>query len=207
MKSITGKQYKCLYLDPPWEERGAGKSKRGADRHYDLIKTADMPAVIRNSGYWNPYRNAHVWLWVTDNFLQDGLWLMKRLGVTYKRSAVWVKTEDPLDVLDRHSNETINGFTLEQMKQALSLQIGLGQYLRGTKELLLFGTIGAGQAVETWKGHRDIPDTIRALRAKHSRKPDEAYTMIEDVTHGPRVELFATREREGWDSWGNAIAA
>lgn len=197
--------FKCLYLDPPWQERGGGKVKRGADRHYDLMRTADMPGVIRSSGLWTPYRNAHVWMWVTNNFLPDGLWLMKELGATYKSCVAWIKTEDPEDVLMRHQSECINGFTLERMRKALALQIGLGQYLRGTKELLLFGTIGSGQAVETWKGNRDIPDTIRARRGRHSRKPEEAYWLIEDVTHGPRVEFFARQSREGWASWGNAI--
>ena len=30
-------------MDPPWYETGGGKIKRGADRHYDLVKTPDLP--------------------------------------------------------------------------------------------------------------------------------------------------------------------
>ena len=38
----TGNKYKTIYLDPPWAEQGGGKIKRGADRHYPLMKTKDI---------------------------------------------------------------------------------------------------------------------------------------------------------------------
>lgn len=207
------RQYKTILMDPPWQENGGsplpggawGEGKRGADRHYTTVPTKEMPGIILNSGVWNPYRNSHLWVWATDTFLADGLWLMSQLGARYVTNAVWIKTSDPEDVLADHVNETINGLVLAEMRRKLALQIGLGQYMRGTKEILLFGVIGSGQAAETWHGHRNIPDTIRARRTKHSRKPDASYQLIEDISKGPRIEFFATQRREGWDSWGKSL--
>ena len=35
-------KYRTLYVDPPWSEVGGGKIKRGADRHYSVMKTKDI---------------------------------------------------------------------------------------------------------------------------------------------------------------------
>lgn len=40
-----GKKYKTIYADPPWPERGGGKIKRGADRHYPLMTVRDIAAL------------------------------------------------------------------------------------------------------------------------------------------------------------------
>ena len=40
---------------------------------------------------------------------------------------------------------------------------------------------------------------------KHSQKPDESYRLIESISPGLRLELFARRKIEGWDSWGNEV--
>jgi len=75
-------RYKTLLADPPWNETGGGRIKRGANRHYPLLKTEDIPRVILESGYWLPDENAHFYLWVTNTFLVcgDGVWVMKELG-------------------------------------------------------------------------------------------------------------------------------
>lgn len=107
--------FQTVVLDPPWDESGGGKIKRGADRHYKLAKTRDMPGIIRSCPYWDDIaEDAHMYMWVTNNFLPDGLWLMSELGFVYKTNVVWVKP-----------------------------RIGLGQYFRGQHELCLFGVAGA----------------------------------------------------------------
>lgn len=105
-------KYKTILADPPWMERGAGKIKRGADRHYPLLKTDEIIDLMRLN--ISPDENGcHLYLWVTNNFLPDGLRVMKELGFRYITNIVWVK--------DR---------------------IGLGQYFRGLHELNLFGVMG-----------------------------------------------------------------
>jgi N6-adenosine-specific RNA methylase IME4 len=107
---LPNKQYKTIYADPPWAEYGGGKIKRGADNHYPLMKTKDIIALPVPSICEN---NAHLYLWVTNNFLPDGLEVMKAWGFQYKTIITWTK--------DR---------------------IGLGQYFRGITEQCLFGVKG-----------------------------------------------------------------
>ena len=160
--------YKCILADPPWLERGGGKIKRGADKHYPLLKTHEIIETMLRAEVWTPDINCHLWLWVTNNFLKDGLEVMKALGFRYVTNLVWVK--------DR---------------------VGLGQYLRGQHELLLFGVRGR-LASES----RSTPSVIVAPRTKHSAKPEESFSVIESVSPGPRLEMFAREQRDGWDSFG-----
>lgn len=163
-------KYRTIVVDPPWLERGAGKIKRGADRHYSLLHDSDMAYVIRNAPVWCPDVDCHLWLWVTNNHLFAGLQLMAELEFVYKTNLCWVK--------DR---------------------IGLGQYLRGQHELCLLGTRGGAMLPET----RDIPSVLHAPRREHSRKPDEFFAVVERVSPAPRLDMFARRNRLGWDTWGD----
>lgn len=179
--------YRCMAMDPPWEERGGGRIKRGADRHYQLVPTRQLPRVIMESGVWRPAQSAHLWMWVTKNFLPDGLWLMGQLGFRYVTDFVWVKVKG--GAVDLRDDD---------------LQIGLGQYGRGAHELLLFGARGDAMV----PAPKDRPvDVILAERTQHSAKPERAYQLIEGISPGPRLEMFARRPRAGWDVHGNEVAA
>ncbi len=106
-------KYKTLYADPPWNERGGGKVKRGADKHYNLMKSNDILTYFKTQIFPLLDDDCHFYLWVTNNFLEDGLELMRQMGFVYKTNIVWVKNH-----------------------------IGLGQYFRGIHEICLFGTRG-----------------------------------------------------------------
>ena len=67
-------KYRTIYCDPPWMERGGGVIKRGADRHYPLMKTKDIMALDVPS---IADENCHLYMWVTDAFLEDGIKIMK----------------------------------------------------------------------------------------------------------------------------------
>lgn len=170
-------RYKTILADPPWNETGAGRIKRGADKHYSLMKTADIIAYMKEIPL-DP-SGSHLYLWVTNNFLPDGLEVMKALGFRYVTNLVWVK--------DR---------------------FGLGQYFRGQHELLLFGVMGKVPYKESDNPTRSrcvIPSVIHAKRRKHSQKPDEQYPIIEATSYSPYLELFARQRREGWDAWGDEL--
>lgn len=169
--------FQTVLMDPPWNETGGGKIRRGADRHYPLLKTKQMPGVItQECPHWGDVAPvAHLYMWTTNNFLRDGLWLMDQLGFRYVTNRVWVK--------DR---------------------FGLGQYYRGQHELCLFGVRGRGYDVlkargkfTTWIGGEALK------RGKHSAKPLVMYDEIEAASSGPYLELFARCNRPGWQSWGN----
>lgn len=166
--------WKCILMDIAWPERGGGKIKRGADRHYKVIPLKQIPDVVLSCPYWDPSDDSHLWMWVTNNYLEHGLRFMKLFGFRYITNAVWAKT-----------------------------RMGLGQYLRGRHELLLFGVRGRLPALTRKKstliGNALLPRTV------HSRKPPESYELVEAVSPGPRLEMFARNTRPGWTSWGDQL--
>lgn len=174
---MIDKKYKTIIADPPWEERGGGKIKRGADRHYQLMKTCDiilMKDFINNISY----ENCHLYLWVTNGFLKDGLKVMEEWGFRYVTMITWTKDK-----------------------------FGLGQYFRGITEQCLFGIKGKLPYKISEHGNRMQGLTgFFAPRTKHSKKPDKIFEMAEIVSYEPRIELFARTRRKGWDSWGNEIS-
>jgi len=168
--------FSTVVIDPPWNERGGGRIKRGADRHYPLMKTPDIIRTVLQCPRWNQLAaSAHLYLWVTNNFLQDGLRVIDALGFRYVTNFVWVK--------DR---------------------IGLGQYFRGRHELCLFST--RGSPTEPRSARRDLSSVVEAPRHAHSAKPDKAAELIEARSRGPYLELFARRRRSGWTCWGDEVA-
>jgi N6-adenosine-specific RNA methylase IME4 len=168
-------KYKTIYADPPWPEKGGGKIRRGADRHYPLMP---VKTIIAMSAELQPFINndAHLYLWVTNNYLPAGLDVMKAWGFDYKTTITWVK--------DR---------------------MGLGQYFRGQSEHCLFGVRGV-LPYKSIDGKRAQGVTaFYAPRTEHSRKPEEMHRMIERVSYAPRLELFARRPAAGWNIWGNQV--
>jgi len=164
--------YKTIYADPPWMERGGGKIKRGADRHYALMKTRDI-AALPVAGLCDP-AGCHLYLWATNNFLKDALTVLNTWGFRYITAITWLKDG----------------------------QAGLGQYYRGLTEHCLFGVSDVlPYKIIDGKRAQGVTGFI-APRREHSRKPDEMRRMIERVSYPPRIELFARERFEGWDAWG-----
>lgn len=79
-------------------------------------------------------------------------------------------------------------------------KIGLGQYFRGNSEHILFGVRGRLPAQVKTQA-----TCFNAVRTRHSQKPDKALEIIEAVSPGPYLEMFARTKRPGWDSWGNEV--
>jgi N6-adenosine-specific RNA methylase IME4 len=173
MKPLPNKKYQIIYADPPWYERGAGKCKRGADKHYALLKTKEiMKLNVKDI----TADNAHLYLWVTNNHLQDGLNVMKAWGFDYKTMITWAK--------DR---------------------IGLGQYFRGKTEHCLFGVKGMIPYKIINNKRQQGSTLINATRKKHSQKPVEMkylISLVSDREGFNKIELFAREKTIGWDVWG-----
>lgn len=194
--------WRTAQIDPPWEERGGGKSKRGADKHYPLMPVRDIRDALLYSGKWRPETNAHLYCWYTDNFLPDALWLVGVLGFEYVRTFIWAKVKGHPKALDFDTGMAVEADELEP-------RIGIGQYARGAHEGILFCRRGLGQSPDVCTTRRDIPSVFFAPNPTqdgarvHSRKPDAAYALIEARSHGPYYEFFARRSLPGWTSWGN----
>ena len=185
--------YRVLYVDPPWPERGGGKIKRGADKHYPLMKVSDIVAMFVTFGQWAA-PDAHLYAWATNNYLPAAFKSIAAAGFRYITIVTWVK--------DRP---------------------GLGQYYRGRTEHCLFAVRGRLAYRTRADGKRaqgrtvlydapDLPDAFEApvptARGKriHSRKPEAMRRFIEDVSGmGANLEVFARIRVDGWDAWGNEV--
>lgn len=198
---------KTIVMDPPWTERGGGKIKRGADRHYPVMSVKQILAELMEEDtapFMPDPEGCSLWLWTTVNKLPDALWLMKELEFTYVTSAVWVKAKDLGEVTIRH-NELDESFA----RVVEPDRPGLGQRMRICHELLLFGRLGNVPRPPTDKR---LPSTIYAPRGKHSAKPEEAFRIVEahdqhteHMDPFSRVELFARSARPGWTCWGHGV--
>ena len=173
---FPNKKYRCIYADPPWPERGAGKIKRGADRHYKLMSVAEIKSLPVAS--LADTEGCHIYLWVTNNHLPDGLKCLKAWGFEYVTTITWIK--------DR---------------------MGLGQYFRGKTEHCLFGTTKKRLPYKISESGKRCQGVTGFFEAKtiHSKKPEKMREMIETVSYGPRIELFAREQRKGWDVWGDEV--
>lgn len=81
-------RYAVLYIDDPWPEKGGGKIKRGADKHYDLM-SVDAIAALPFGEWAAP--NAHCYMWATNNYLEDAFRIMRLRGFRYVTTCSWVK--------------------------------------------------------------------------------------------------------------------
>ena len=122
---------------------------------------------------------AHLYLWIPNALLAEGLDVMRAWGFTYKSNLVWHKIR----------------------KDGGSDGRGVGFYFRNVTELVLFGVRGT-HARTLAPGRRQV-NLVASRKREHSRKPEEIYPVIEACSPGPFVELFARGQREGWTSWGN----
>jgi N6-adenosine-specific RNA methylase IME4 len=121
---------------------------------------------------------SHLYLWVPNALLMEGLRVMKAWGFTYKSNIVWFKIR----------------------KDAGPDGRGVGFYFRNVTELVLFGVRGS---MRTLKPGRTQVNMLATRKREHSRKPDEIYDIIESCSPGPYLELFARFRRDGWSQWGN----
>lgn len=186
--------YVTLMADPPWWEAGGGKIKRGADRHYPLMKTRDICA-LPVAGWMA--QNAHCYIWVTNNFLRDGLEVIETWGFRYVTTITWFKSKRSVD-------DEITDDERECFGANANLQVGLGQYFRGCTEQCLFGVRGNVPYRMTTEGKRAQGRTgFHAPRNEHSAKPVRMRQMVETVSPGPYLEMFARQPASGWDVWGN----
>lgn len=88
-------------------------------------------------------------------------------------------------------------FTFRSPIYWIKPRLGLGNYVRNASETLLFATRGKAPV----KFHAQ-PNWFFAAQQEHSHKPEEQFAIIERLSDGPYLELFARRRQPGWDAWG-----
>lgn len=170
-----------VLADPPWQF--ANKTGKVAPEHKRLLRypTMDLQEIMELPVAQIASPRSHLYLWVPNALVQDGLEVMKRWGFTYKSHIVWYKVR----------------------KDGGPDRRGVGFYFRNVTELCLFGIRGKNN--RTGDAGRTQPNVIVSRKREHSRKPDEIYDIIESCSRGPFLELFARHVRAGWLQWGNEV--
>jgi N6-adenosine-specific RNA methylase IME4 len=171
-------QFLTVLADPPWQF--LNRTGKIAPEHRRLarystmslhdISTLPISKVAAST--------AHLYLWVPNALLPEGLAVMKAWGFSYKSNIVWHKIRKDGGPDGR----------------------GVGFYFRNVTELLLFGVRGKG--VRTLQPGRTQVNFIATRKREHSRKPDEQYKLIESCSPGPYLELFSRGVRKNWTVWG-----
>jgi len=170
--------FKTVLADPPW--RFTNRTGKVAPEHrrldrYDTMTLDDIAALPVGE---SAAKNSHLYLWVPNALLPDGLRVMEAWGYRYISNVVWAK---------RRKDGGPDGR-------------GVGFYFRNVTEIILFGVKGS---MRTLGPGRSQVNMIETRKREHSRKPDEQYDLIESCSPGPYLEMFARYPREGWDVWGS----
>ncbi len=179
MMKTGGRRFRTILADPPW--RFTNRTGKVAPEHrrlsrYGTMSTDEVCALpVQDVAQ----ETSHLYLWVPNALLPDGLRVMAAWGFQYKANIVWHKIR----------------------KDGGSDGRGVGFYFRNVTELLLFGVRGKNARTEA-PGRSQV-NYMSSRKREHSRKPDEQYELIEDCSQGPYLELFARGTRPGWTYWGN----
>ncbi len=183
LREVGKKRFATVLADPPWQFQN--RTGKMAPEHKRLsryptmtlqeIKDLPVEAIVKDA--------AHLYLWVPNALLADGLQVMTHWGFTYKTNLIWYKIR----------------------KDGGPDRRGVGFYFRNVTEMILFGV--RGKNVRTLQPGRRQENIMSTQKREHSRKPDEQYDLIEACSPGPFIELFARGPRKGWFVWGNQAEA
>lgn len=170
--------FSTVLADPPW--RFANRTGKVAPEHrrLDRYSTMSLEAIKGLAVKGVVAKNAHLYLWVPNALLPEGLDVMSAWGFRYVSNIIWAK---------RRKDGGPDGR-------------GVGFYFRNVTEVLLFGVKGS---MRTLSPGRSQVNMIETRKREHSRKPDEQYDLIESCSPGPYLELFARHPRSHWTLWGD----
>ncbi len=174
--------FKTVLADPPWRFTNRTGKVAPEHRRLDRYSTMTLAAIKDLEVADAAAKNAHLYLWVPNALLPDGLAVMEAWGFRYVSNVVWAK---------RRKDGGPDGR-------------GVGFYFRNVTEILLFGVRGS---MRTLAPARRQVNMIETRKREHSRKPDEQYELIEACSPGPHLELFARHPRKGWTVWGDESLA
>ena len=176
---IGKRKFSTILADPPWQFQN--RTGKMAPEHKRLsryptmrlqeIKDLPVEAIAEE--------RAHLYLWVPNALLAEGMQVMENWGFKYKTNMIWYKIR----------------------KDGGPDRRGVGFYFRNVTEMILFGV--RGKNIRTLQPGRSQENIISSCKREHSRKPDEQYDIIESCSWGPYLELFGRGTRKGWVTWGN----
>lgn len=179
LKTVGDRKFRTVLADPPWQFQN--RTGKVAPEHKRLSRygTMDLEDIKSLPVSSICEETAHLYLWVPNALLPEGIEVLRAWGFSYKSNIVWQKIRKDGEPDGR----------------------GVGFYFRNTTELILFGV--RGKNARTLAPARSQVNVIKSRKREHSRKPDEQYKLIEECSPGPYFEMFARGTKPGWISWGN----
>ena len=183
LECVGDRKYATVLADPPWQFQN--RTGKMAPEHKRLKRygTMTIENIVALPVSQVTADVAHLYLWVPNALVPEGLRVMQAWGFAYKSNIVWHKVRKDGGPDGR----------------------GVGFYFRNTTELVLFGVKGKN-ARTLGPGRRQV-NIIKSRKREHSRKPDELYEVVEACSPGPFIELFARGSRPGWTAWGDEAAS
>jgi N6-adenosine-specific RNA methylase IME4 len=171
--------FRTILADPPWQFMNRTGKVAPEHRRLSRYTTMTLAEIAALPVEEIAESTAHLYLWVPNALLPEGLHVMKAWGFSYKANIVWHKIRKDGGPDGR----------------------GVGFYFRNVTEVILFGT--RGKNARTLAPGRSQVNYLATRKREHSRKPDEQYKIIEACSPGPYIELFARGKRPGWEMWGD----
>jgi len=179
-RECAGLDCGAILADPPWQFSNRTGKVAPEHRRLSRYETLTLNEIREIPVASAAAAASHLYLWVPNALLAEGLAVMQAWNFEYKANIVWHKVRKDGGPDGR----------------------GVGFYFRNTTELVLFGIRGRLRTLAP--GRRQV-NIIRTRKREHSRKPDELYDIIEDCSPGPFLEMFARGTRPGWKQWGNQV--
>ncbi|WP_333591353.1 MT-A70 family methyltransferase [Brevundimonas sp.] len=173
------RRFKTILADPPWQFQNRTGKVAPEHKRLNRYPTMTLEDICGLPVSEVAADTAHLYMWVPNALLPEGLKVMEAWGFQYKSNLVWHKIR----------------------KDGGSDGRGVGFYFRNVTELILFGV--RGKNARTEPPGRSQVNMIQTRKREHSRKPDEQYELIEMCSPGPYLEMFARGERPRWAVWGN----
>lgn len=168
--------YRTIVADPPWEvnnPNGWGVAGTSSGKKHLPYPTMRLEEIKSLPIGELVGEVAHLYLWTTNKWVEASYAVARSWGFRPATLLTWCKAPHGL---------------------------GPGGHFVQTTEHILFarrGTEGRNPA------QRHITTWFDWKRGSHSAKPDAFFDIVESVSSGPYLELFARRQRLGWDTWGN----
>jgi len=177
--SCGRQKFHTILADPPWQFQNRTGKMAPEHKRLNRYATMRLEDILTLPVAGLAQEPCHLYLWVPNALLPEGLAVMSAWGFQYKGNIVWEKVR----------------------KDGQPDGRGVGFYFRNVTELLLFGVRGSN--ARTLSPARSQVNLLRTQKREHSRKPDEIYDLIERCSRGPYLELFARGTRPDWTVWGN----
>ncbi len=178
---LNGRKFSTILADPPWQFQNRTGKVAPEHKRLNRYPTMSLQDIKDLPIQTAAESTSHLYLWVPNALLQEGLEVMDAWGFKYKSNLIWYKVR----------------------KDGGPDRRGVGFYFRNVTEVILFGV--RGKNARTLSPGRSQENIISSQKREHSRKADEQYSLIEKCSRGPYLELFARGQRLGWESWGNQV--